>query len=322
MKKYWKKLAIAAGVVLAGIGIFLFFRGSATSLPTDLQSWVKADKGDIVTRIVETGRLQARVTVRVKANATGTVIHLNVKPGDVVRAGQVLAVIQPGRPGEQFKPSEVTAPMSGVVIDTNVQEGDTVTSGLSEYSGGTLVMTLAELKDMMVAFAINEVDISRVRLGQRADVSLDALAGQTFTATVYQLSPLAHTPSGSSINAFDAEVRIDGRHESLLPGMSARVELVTQEKKQVLTLPVEAVFTVDGKDVVYVRQGQGMQERQVKTGAADEDRVEIVEGLKEGEEASKVRPVEAAALALAGPANVKKNAGQGWYRRAGGGFGK
>jgi multidrug efflux pump subunit AcrA (membrane-fusion protein) len=321
IKKHWEKLAIALGVIIVGGAILIFLKGSGAAPQTDAQLWARAEKGNILARISETGHLQAKTTVRVKANATGTVLSLKVKPGDKVRAGDVLAIIQPGRPGEQFKPSEVTAPMSGVVIDTNVQEGDTVTSGLSEYSGGTLIMTLADLKEMLVALSINEVDISSVRLGQRAEVSLDALGGRTFTASVWQLSPLAHVPSGSAINAFDAAVRILGTHDVLLPGMSARVDLVIQEKTGVLTLPVEAVFVDGDKNLVYLKTAKGMEEKQVSIGASDNDRVEITGGLAEGEEVSKVRPAEAAALALADPSKVKRSAGRAWYRNAGG-FGK
>jgi RND family efflux transporter MFP subunit len=214
--------------------------------------------------------------------------------GDEVRPGQVLAVIQPGRPGEAYRPSNVLSTMRGVVIYKGVEEGDIVTSGLSEYSGGTQILTVADLGTMMVKFQVNEVDIPKVHLGQVASITLDALPEKSYKGVLKVLSPMAQVQAGGSIRVFDARVRIDGNRGEIKPGMSARVEIITDEHKNVVTLPLESVFDEDGKQVVYRLKGKELKRVEVKTGLSDNRRIEVVSGLAKGERVSLQRPLDKA----------------------------
>ena len=286
---------------------------SKYSLPPTLFSPATVDRGDILNKVVENGKLQPFLQVHVKANATGALIKLFVDEGTTVKKGQKLAVIQPGRPGERYQTSLVLSPMDGVVIEKKVEVGDTVTSGLSEYSGGSDIMIVADLASMLVQVQINEVDIHKLKAKQHATVKLDALPDKSFPAKIHRISPVAKTPSGSNINVFDVQVRVDGAHEELRPGMSALVEIITESSKNAVRVPVETVFDDNGQPVVYVVKDKVTEKKSVKVGLSDNDFIEIKEGLAPGDKVSRVRPVEPAA-----PAGPPKGGGGGGRWRRGG----
>jgi multidrug efflux pump subunit AcrA (membrane-fusion protein) len=257
-------------------------------------STVKVERADIASKVTESGVLEPSIEVKVKANATGTVKGLKAVLGAQVRKGQVLAVIQPGRPGEAYRPSTVLAPRDGVVISRLVEEGDMVTSGLSDYGSGTEILHVADLGTMMVKFQVNEVDISKVHVGQSASVSLDALPEKSYQGKLIQLSPMAQTQQGGSIRVFEAKVEVKNPNGELKPGMSATVEIVSEEHKKVLSLPVEAVFDEEGKQAVYRKRGQELKRVEVQTGLSDDHRVELTKGLEEGAVVSLQRPDDVA----------------------------
>lgn len=286
-------LVLAAGAGYGGWRLYRATWGKPVSADA-AGATVKVTKGDVISRVTESGILDSVSQVKIKANATGRVKKLNVDLGARVKAGQVLAVIQPGRPGEAYRPSTVISPMKGVVIYKGVEEGDIVTSGLSEYNGGTHFLTVADLGTMMVQFQVNEVDMPKIHLGQQATVSLDALPGKTYKGLVQRLSPMAQVQAGGSIRVFDTRVQISGSNGELMPGMSATVVIVTDERLKVLTLPVETVFSEEGVSVVYRRKAGKLERVVVKTGISDNQKVEIVSGLGENNEISKQRPQEVA----------------------------
>jgi HlyD family secretion protein len=173
-----------------------------------------------------------------------------------------------------------------------VEEGDIATSSLSDYGSGTILMTIAKLDVMVASFEINEVDIAKVKKGMPASLRLEALPGSKFPGKILTLSPAAKPLPGSSLNTFSAKILIDGTHAELKPGMSSIVVVEIANKKGVLSLPVDAVFNDKGAMHVYLAKGRKFEAKEVKVGIADNDNVEIIEGLKEGDEVSKLRPLD------------------------------
>ncbi len=283
-------------LLLGGGGYFALKKKPVPQLPSAAQgsptTTAKVEKADITEKISETASLAPLSVVRIKANATGMVSRLLVEEGDKVTQNELLAVIQPGRPGEKYRPSSVLAPLSGIVLERNVEAGDIVTSGLSEFNGGTQLMALAKLDVMQANFEINEVDIAKVKPGMQATLRLEALPEKSFNGTIRSIAPMAKRGDGSNVSSFAAKVLVSGSHPELKPGMSALVEVITDTRKAVLSLPVEAVFD-DGGDsaTAYRREGLELKKVTLRTGLYDNHRVEILSGLKEGDTVSTVRPL-------------------------------
>ena len=178
---------------------------------------------------------------------------------------------------------DITAPASGTVINMEIEEGEIVTSGAVSYTSGTTLMTIADLSVMQIKAGVNEVDIGKVRRGQEVTIDVDAYAGVQFLGIITHLATAARDEQGVKI--FDVEIDITDIDERLRPGMTANIEIQGDHVESVVTVPVEAAFYKQGRYVVYVFDGSEMEpvEREVVTGVANIDRLEIVSGLEEGE---------------------------------------
>src|SRR6185436_7100286 len=146
----------------------------------------------------------------------------------------------------------VTAPMDGVVIRRSVELGDTVTSGVSSFNAGTVLMTVADIGTMIIKAGINEVDIGKVRLEQPVKVSLDAYPKVRFAGVIKRIAPAARLEE--KVKVFEVEIAIDRQGAELRTGMTANVDVLGERKDKVLTVPVEALFRKDDAELVYIKK--------------------------------------------------------------------
>ena len=145
--------------------------------------------------------------------------------------------------------ARVMAPMNGVVIKKGVELGDTITSGVSSFSAGTVVFTVADLKSLIVKVNLNEVDIAKVKVGQPVRITLDAYPQKAFTGKVRFVAPAADLVE--KIKVFKVEVGLDELTESFKTGMSANVEILGDKRDKAVSVPLEALQRRDGQPVVY-----------------------------------------------------------------------
>src|SRR5262245_60704906 len=148
----------------------------------------------------------------------------------------------------------VTSPMDGVVIRRGVELGDTVTSGVSSFNAGTVLMTVADIGTMIIKAGINEVDIGKVRLEQPVRISLDAYPKVKFEGTIKRIAPAARLED--KVKLFDVEIAIDRQGAELRTGMTANIDVLGEKRAQVLTVPVEALFRKEDVEVVYVKKAE------------------------------------------------------------------
>ena len=202
--------------------------------------------------------------------------------------------------------------MSGVVIKKGVELGETVTSGVSSFNAGTVLFTVADLKSLIIRVNLNEVDIAKVHVGQPVRVSLDAYPQKVFTGKVSFVSPSAELVE--KIKVFKVEVTLDELGESFKTGMSANVEI--RAKARTRPIPLERrnatvrhrVSTKTDLKPRSSRRRRRQRARQVlwlsdhwkdyyevvpvTAGIATLERVEIVAGLKSGEQVSLEDPTK------------------------------
>ncbi len=145
--------------------------------------------------------------------------------------------------------ARVTAPMNGVVIKKGVELGDTITSGVSSFSAGTVVFTVADLKSLIVKVNLNEVDIAKVKVGQPVRITLDAYPQKAFTGKVRFVAPAADLVE--KIKVFKVEVGLDELTDAFKTGMSANVEILGDKRDKAVSVPLEALQRRDGQPVVY-----------------------------------------------------------------------
>lgn len=190
----------------------------------------------------------------------------------------------------RLKETNIYAPISGTVLDVAVEKGTLVSSALTNVSGGSAVITLADLADLRIIASVDEAQISRIAQGQRADISVDTYGDRVFRGQVERVSPLG--VDTSSIVSFDVEIAVVDESSSLLrSGMSADIEIVTAEQKDALLVPLLAVQSSGRRRFVKLPNGE---ERTIVTGGTDGTRMVVTEGLSEGDDVLASMPAPAA----------------------------
>ena len=192
---------------------------------------------------------------------------------------------------KQIAAMAVKAPIDGFVVygDSNrppYYYSDQRMAVGSEWYSGNVLMTLPDPSAFEASVALPETVRGWVSEGCSATLAMDAVPGLTLTGRLKKIEKVAHSGmyfEGGN-NVFDSVVAIDRIDPRLITGMSARVEIVAEVFKDVLLVPIEAVTDDDGETVCYARTPTGPERRLVKTGKSNINFVQIIEGLKAGDE--------------------------------------
>jgi HlyD family secretion protein len=175
--------------------------------------------------------------------------------------------------------TRIVAPFSGTVLAVNVEKGAIVASGITNISGGTALLTLADLNDLRVIGQIDEAQIARVAISQKVEIRVDAYPDRAFEGRVERVSPLGKTVS--NVTTFDVEIVVVDRDKGLLrSGMSADVDIVTERLEGVLLVPMTAISSRGRDRFVKLKGGE---ERKVTTGPSEGGRIVVTEGLAPGD---------------------------------------
>lgn len=227
--------------------------------------------------------------------------------------------------------TSIYAPMSGVVSKLNIEKGERVVGTLQ--MAGTEILRIANMKYIEVQVDVSENEVLRVDIGDEADIEVDAYLDKKFTGTVMEIANTAQESvtggfSSDQVTNFTVKVRIDrksyqnlmrkGRKYPFRPGMSATVDIKTDTRKDVLSLPVPAVTSReydedeektksndDVRTVVFQYQADSVLMKEVTVGIQDDEFIEITEGLKENDEIV-VAPYQAVANDLEKGTKVQK----------------
>ena len=171
----------------------------------------------------------------------------------------------------------IAAPIDGVIAQVTTQEGETVSAGLNAPT----FVTLIDLERLEVAAYVDEVDVGRVRPGQRATFTVDAFPDAEFTGAVTAVYPRAVIQS--NVVNYITTIAIENSQGRLKPDMTATVTIALDERADVVALPDKALRRERGKTVVRVEGPGGPTSRDVKVGLRGGGYVEIVSGVVDGE---------------------------------------
>lgn len=256
-------------------------------------------------------------TVEIKSEISSKIKEVYIDEGDIVKKGQKLLALdeedlqtdierqqialQQAELDLQSKLREkedlfVYAPIDGTIVEQNVREGDLI-KPLTGSSSNEPAATIVDYSKMQVVLAIDELDISKVKEGMPVKITADALPDQVFEGSVEKIAD--EGISQNNVSTFDVTVTLDKTPE-LKAGMTVNAEISVAKKQNVLMLPVEAIQHKDGKSFVIpvkdesaASQGNSsnndkkrpspMQMVEVKTGISNDDYIEIMSGLNEGD---------------------------------------
>jgi HlyD family secretion protein len=186
---------------------------------------------------------------------------------------------------EDVANATIRAPIHGTVLSRDVEVGSPVSSILNLGANATLVMTLGDIDRVFVRGKVDEADIGRVRLGQEARIRVETFKDKAFNGRVTQISPMG--VEKDNVTNFEVRVSIDNPGKELKANMTANAEIVLEEHADALIVP-EAAVTYDAQKNAFVEVAApgtktGRKKTPVKIGVSNGTRIQILEGLKQGD---------------------------------------
>lgn len=174
----------------------------------------------------------------------------------------------------------IKAPKSGMLIYRRNWDGKKMGVGAQISTWDNIVATLPDLSKMISKTYVNEIDISKVKQGQKAIVTIDAFPDKKLNGIVREVANIGEQIQGSNAKVFEVIIDITEYDSILRPAMTTKNQIITGEYDDVLYVPSEAVHT-EGKTTFVYSRGNKIE---VKTGESNENNIIIEEGLEEGDE--------------------------------------
>ncbi len=212
---------------------------------------------------------------------TKSLANLNEGPEEIDLKSQQLAVEQKKRAlasaVEALGDYTIRAPFDGVIASVDIEKGDEIAAN----AAAATVIT----DNQIATITLNEIDIAKVKVGQKATLSFSAVEGLTAAGKVAQVDAIGSVSQG--VVSYGVTIALDSENESVKSGMSITATIITEMKQDVLMVPSAAVRTDDQGSYVLAPAAGGVdsvEQRPVVAGLSDDTNVEIVEGLNEGDQ--------------------------------------
>ena len=229
--------------------------------------------GSLEVTLKAAGRVSENLnkTAKVVSTLEGRLTKLNYDLNDKVKEGQVLALVQ--TPELLGKALEVKSPIDGVITDRRSTAGELV-------SKETQIYTISDPTDLWVIAEIKERDIAAVKIGQQTNFAVLAYPGESFHGNIVRIGNRVEDDS----RTLEVRIEVSNADGRLKPGMFADVEIVTTVQENVLLISDIALQTNGEEQIAFVVLDEGkFEKRTVKTGMEQHGRVQVLEGIKEGE---------------------------------------
>lgn len=199
-----------------------------------------------------------------------------------------------------FEALDVKAPKPGMVIYSYDRFGNKIQAGSTVSRWAPTIAELPDLSSMISKTFINEIDISKIKAGQKAKVGIDAFPEKSFDGIVVSVANIGQVlPDGDS-KVFEVIIKLNSTDSDLRPAMTTSNEIITDSLAEALYIPLEAVFSNDTAEFVYKRKGHDWIRQIVRFGIENANFVVVEEGLEEDMEVALTEPANSDELPFAG----------------------
>lgn len=194
----------------------------------------------------------------------------------------------------------MVAPIDGIVTALPVEEGEVAVIGTMN-NAGTKLMTIADMSVVEAVMEVDETDVPNVKIGQHANVTIDAYPNKTFSGIVTEVgsSPIARngglgvSSTTEAVN-FEVKIQVENPPPDVRPGFSASADIITGTRSKAVAIPIQALIVREkpgsgaGKPLdeegVFLNQNGVAKFAAVTTGLSGDSAIEIVRGLREGQQ--------------------------------------
>jgi len=229
--------------------------------------------GTIEKSVIINGDVQPRNQVTIYPTVSGKLVQTLFGIGDRVKSGDIVAMVDPSRPGEVYSRSPVVSTVSGTILQAPFNIGDTL-------STQSAIFVVGDLSSLLVETFIPERFVAVVRQGLRAVLWFEALPGETFNAEVIEINPVLDPAS----RTMRIRLRFINPDPRIKAGMFATISLVTNRKVNVPVIPRTSVINTYGSWIVFVvDENNTAKRREVTLGIDNEEFFEVLDGISMGD---------------------------------------
>ncbi|MDR3312070.1 MAG: efflux RND transporter periplasmic adaptor subunit [Spirochaetaceae bacterium] len=235
---------------------------------------VKEMRGETIRQTVRlNGNVSSRTEVGIFPDTAGKITSLRKGVGDPVQKGEIIAYIDPSRPGTAYALNPVVSTMAGTIIDLPIEVGGTVATNTS-------IATVGSLNDLIIKIYVAEKYSALLKTGLPAFVSLASDPEQEYEASVTAVSPVVSAKN----RTIETTLTLRGRVPAIKPGMFASVSLIIRQENNTLVLPRNTVKAYNNQQVVYTVDAGNVAHRvPVTAGLSNDTEVQIISGLSPGD---------------------------------------
>ncbi|QFI14290.1 efflux RND transporter periplasmic adaptor subunit [Borrelia sp. CA_690] len=202
---------------------------------------IKAKKGILSDYLSLNGDIDTKVKADIFPDAAGKITSLSIKLGSYVQKGQIVATLDPSRPGSVYLKSPVRAPISGYILNIRKKIGETVNSQSS-------IAVVGRIDAKQILTYVSEKYISNVKVGNDAIIEVGAYPNEKFKAKVSEISPVLDSKS-RTIEVY--LIPIGSNLDKLIIGMFSKIKLITKRFRDVIKIPREAIVEREDKKFVF-----------------------------------------------------------------------
>jgi HlyD family secretion protein len=264
-----KKILIPILVVVIAVVSIVVYRNTTKKSENNKSqsSQTQVTMQNIESTVSGSGSVVPLNSGTIKAEGKDTVSQVLVSKDQAVTAGQELIAFEDGS-------AAITAPYDGIISQVNVSAGDSVNPNQA-------LLSIFDNKNFYTTISVDETDVPNLKIGQKANIKVNAFPDTSFTGTVKDISQQGTYSNG--VSTFNVIIYFD-KINDIKSGMSTEASIVTASKNNVLAVPIEAIRDMDGKKFVILSSDDGkMKMQQVQVGINNGKMVQIVEGLTEGQ---------------------------------------
>ncbi|TGM46629.1 efflux RND transporter periplasmic adaptor subunit [Leptospira biflexa] len=247
-------------------------------------------RGDLLLTVRATGTAIPKNRLEIKPPIAGRVESILVAEGNLVGKGKILAWISSTERAalldaarakgteelkkweDFYKPTPVISPLRGLVIVSNISPGQTVTQQ-------DILFVLSDT--LMVQAKVDETDLSKIKIGQNANILVDSFSNESIRAKVKHIGYEAVIENNVTMYNVDLELNLIPSY--LRSGMSITVDFIISEEKDVLLVSNDFIKRKNGKGIVLIKDKETLEETNVEIGDSDDQNTAVISGLVEGD---------------------------------------
>ena len=237
---------------------------------------VKREDLDFVLSYV--GNIKAKDEINVFSKVTGKLAEYTLNEGDKVEKGQTIALVDRDETGLKYELAKVESPISGILGRTLLDKGANILPSVG-LGAGTPLAIVVNMDEMIVRLDIPEADIPYVKKGLKSLLKIDAYPEESFEGGVSKVSEVMDTQT----RTLPIEITILNPGHRLKSGMFARIKIIASQLKDRLVILQDALVQELGVNYIFVVEDHAAKKKRVTLGIREDSKVEILEGLKEGE---------------------------------------